>query len=105
MAARLLQRIVFATVVALFLPLDCATTGSLDANDVQEGIASFIHSGLHGNRTASGERYDEGAMTAAHRTLPFDTVVRVTNKQNGRAVAVRINDRGPFVQGRIIDLS
>jgi rare lipoprotein A len=59
---------------------------------------------LH-SRTASGERMNPRAMTAAHRSLPLGTHVRVTNKRNGRAVVVRINDRGPFVRGRILDLS
>ncbi len=58
-----------------------------------------------GSRTASGERMNPSAMTAAHRTLPFGTKVRVTNKRNGKTVVVRINDRGPFIRGRILDLS
>ena len=65
------------------------------------GIASVYS----GDRTASGERMNPGAMTAAHRTLPFGTSVTVVNNRNGRAVVVRINDRGPFVAGRVIDLS
>ena len=65
------------------------------------GIASVYSGGL----TASGERMNPGAMTAAHRTLPFGTSVTVVNNRNGRAVVVRINDRGPFVSGRVIDLS
>lgn len=69
------------------------------------GMASWYGPGFHGNRTASGERFNQYAMTAAHRYLPFGTVVRVTNLNNGRFVEVRINDRGPFIQGRIIDLS
>jgi rare lipoprotein A len=58
-----------------------------------------------GGRTASGERMNSGAMTAAHRTLPFGTMVKVTNDHTGSSVVVRINDRGPFVRGRVIDLS
>lgn len=58
-----------------------------------------------GSRTASGERMNPSAMTAAHRSLPFGTKVRVTNKRNGKSVVVRINDRGPFIRGRILDLS
>lgn len=69
------------------------------------GIASWYGPGFHGKRTASGERFNQDAMTAAHRTLPFGTIVRVTNQQNNRTVEVRINDRGPFVKGRVIDLS
>lgn len=68
------------------------------------GMASYYGS-ESGSRTASGARFVPGAMTAAHRTLPFGTKVRVTNKHNGRSVVVTINDRGPFIRGRIIDLS
>jgi rare lipoprotein A len=67
-----------------------------------EGLASFYGSG---QQTANGERFNPRALTAAHRTLPFGTKVRVTNVRSGRAVTVRINDRGPFVPGRVIDLS
>ena len=71
-----------------------------------EGLASYYAEPYHGRRTASGEVFDTyEAMTAAHRTLPFNTVVRVQNTSNGKAVEVRINDRGPFIDGRIIDLS
>jgi rare lipoprotein A len=70
----------------------------------QSGIAS-VYSTESGNKTASGERLNPSALTAAHRTLRFGTRVRVTNKHNGRSVIVTINDRGPFVHGRIIDLT
>jgi rare lipoprotein A len=69
----------------------------------QSGIASVY--AYSAERTASGERARPGGFTAAHRTLPFGTRVRVTNKRNGRSVVVRINDRGPFVRGRVIDLT
>ena len=69
------------------------------------GMASWYGPGFHGNRSASGERYNQNALTAAHRSLPFGTKVRVTNVRNGRSVVVRINDRGPHIRGRIIDLS
>ncbi len=72
---------------------------------IQEGIASWYGPGFHGQATANGETYDQNALTAAHRTLPFDTVVRVLNLENGKNVIVRINDRGPYVGNRIIDLS
>jgi rare lipoprotein A len=68
------------------------------------GIAS-VYDHSSGARTASGERLQEGALTAAHPSLPFGTMVAVSNKRNGRTVTVRINDRGPFVRGRVIDLS
>ncbi|WP_457596588.1 septal ring lytic transglycosylase RlpA family protein [Hydrogenimonas sp.] len=71
----------------------------------QEGIASWYGPNFHGGKTSNGETYNMYAMTAAHKTLPMNTMVRVTNKRNGRSVVVRINDRGPFVKGRIIDLS
>jgi rare lipoprotein A len=67
-----------------------------------DGLASYYR---HGSRTASGERFNAGEMTAAHRTLPFGTRVRVTNVATGQSVTVRVNDRGPFVKGRVIDLS
>ena len=72
---------------------------------IGRGEASFYGHELAGNRTASGERFNPRAMTAAHRTLPMGTKLRVTNSANGRSVIVRINDRGPFVGRRIIDVS
>jgi rare lipoprotein A len=69
------------------------------------GKASWYGDVHHGKKTASGEAYDMHTLTAAHRTLPFGTRVRVTNVDNGRSVVVRVNDRGPLVGGRIIDLS
>lgn len=72
---------------------------------VQSGRASWYGPGFHGRRTASGETFNTNAMTAAHRTLPFGTKVRVVNKNTGKSVIVRINDRGPYAHGRVIDLS
>jgi rare lipoprotein A len=77
---------------------------SADGGDRLSGIAS-VYDQSSGAQTASGEPLCEEAMTAAHRSLPFGTVVRVINRQNGQAALVRINDRGPFVRGRVIDLS
>ncbi|MBL4906008.1 MAG: septal ring lytic transglycosylase RlpA family protein, partial [Sneathiella sp.] len=74
--------------------------------DYQEtGIASWYGEPFHGRRTANGDIYDMNQLTAAHKTLPMPTDVRVTNLENGRSIVVTINDRGPFVHGRIIDLS
>lgn len=70
-----------------------------------QGMASWYGPGFHGRQTANGERFNQNALTAAHRSLPFGTKVRVTNVNNGRSVVVRINDRGPFAKGRVIDLS
>jgi rare lipoprotein A len=73
-----------------------------ESADASYGLASFYE---NGSATASGERFNADELTAAHRTLPFGTRVRVTNHSNGRSVVVRINDRGPFVHGRIIDVT
>ena len=72
---------------------------------LESGVPSWYGPDFHGRQTANGEKYDMNAMTAAHRTLPFNTMVLVENLDNGRSVKVRINDRGPFAKGRIIDLS
>lgn len=72
---------------------------------VDRGIASWYGPKFHGRLTANGEVYDMDGLTAAHKTLPFDSIVEVVNLDNGRSVTVRINDRGPFIRGRVIDLS
>lgn len=79
-------------------------TGGKDGTELM-GVASYYADAFHGRKTANGETFDMYAMTAAHKTLPFDTRIRVTNVDNGQQVEVRINDRGPFVKGRILDLS
>jgi rare lipoprotein A len=71
----------------------------------QSGVASYYGGHHHGRRTASGERFNMNAMTAAHRSLPFGTRLRVTDTRTGRNVVVRVNDRGPFIRGRVVDLS
>lgn len=71
----------------------------------RKGMASWYGPGFHGRLTANGERYNQNGLTAAHKSLPFGTQVRVTNLHNGRSVTVRINDRGPYIHGRVIDLS
>jgi rare lipoprotein A len=72
---------------------------------IAEGLASYYGGALRGNRTANGERFDPESLTAAHRSLAFGTCLRVVNAANGRSVRVRVNDRGPFVRGRIVDVS
>lgn len=100
-----------ALVGCLALVAGCSSTSYDSETDVSgrgyraEGTASYYGKAHHGKRTASGERFNQNALTAAHRTLAFGTRVRVTNLDNGRSVVVRINDRGPFGRGRIIDLS
>src|SRR3546814_18900599 len=71
----------------------------------ESGIASWYGPGFHGKLTANGEGYDQDAMTAAHRTLPMPSLVQVTKLENGHSVRVRVNDRGPYAHGRIIDMS
>jgi rare lipoprotein A len=90
---------------------DPSVTGSLSqpaveqGNAFQKGTASWYGPGFHGRKTASGERFNSYDMTAAHRSLPFGTRLKVTNETNGRSVVVRVNDRGPFAHRRIIDLA
>lgn len=76
-----------------------------DSSSFQRGVASWYGGKFHGRRTANGEIYDKHKLTAAHKTLPFNTIVEVTNLENQKKIIVRINDRGPFVKNRIIDLS
>ena len=91
--------------------LGCSSTSpdpgaaEVSAPSVETGMASYYADKFQGRKTANGETYDQNKMTAAHRTLPFGTRVRVTNLENDRSVELRINDRGPFVEGRIIDVS
>lgn len=80
-------------------------TNAIVTDTLIQGKASFYGSEFNGRKTANGEIYDETALTAAHRTLPFGTVLRVTNLRNGLSVIVRVNDRGPFHPNRVIDLS
>ena len=80
-------------------------TGRATPGGTRQGLASWYGGKFHGRKTASGERFNKRALTAAHRGLPFGTRVRVTNLENGRSVIVRINDRGPFAKKRIIDVS
>lgn len=90
--------------LALLLSGCASSRYSLDGYSA-EGKASYYGTRHHGNKTANGERFDQNALTAAHRNLPFGTRVQVTNLKNGKTVVVRINDRGPYAKGRIIDLS
>ena len=76
-----------------------------EADPYQSGLASWYGKKFHGRKTASGSPYDMGAMTAAHKTLPFGTKVKVVEVKTGNSVVVTINDRGPFVENRVIDLS
>ncbi len=79
--------------------------GTSVVKNVFVGLASWYGPGFHGRKTASGERYDMHDFTAAHKTLPFGTRLRVTNEKTGKSIIVRVNDRGPYIHGRILDLS
>lgn len=96
------QKIVFVTTAVVLL-----VYGLMELHDLYSmtGIASWYGRRFMGKKTANGEIFDPEKMTAAHRRLPMGTIVRVTNERNGRQVTVRINDRGPYIPGRIIDLS
>jgi len=94
----------FTVVLPLFL-LFVSCLSSDRPNYTEHGIASFYADYFEGRQTANGEIFSQDSMTAAHRYLPFDTEVKVTDQQSGQSVTVRINDRGPYVKGRIIDLS
>ena len=83
----------------------CTFGGRYRLEPVQYGVASYYGPKFHGRKTANGEIFNMYKLTAAHRYYPFGTIVKVTNLSNGKSVIVRINDRGPFVRGRIIDLS
>jgi len=91
------------TLVGVSSPM--ANESSRAGKPGQSGMASWYGPGFHGKKTANGERFNTHALTAAHRTLPFGTKVKVVSKKTGRSVIVRINDRGPYAHGRVIDLS
>ncbi|MCG6940735.1 MAG: septal ring lytic transglycosylase RlpA family protein [Thiohalocapsa sp.] len=100
-----MMKLLIPAPAAALLALLSLPFGAADAGQVQTGIASYYHDSLNGNRTASGQIYDKNKMSAAHKSLPLGSRVRVTDKRTGKSIVVRINDRGPFVKGRIIDLS
>lgn len=99
------MRLILIAIASLLLSA-CASQGKIDPDGYRaEGQASYYGARHHGNKTASGERFDQHALTAAHRSLPFGSRVQVTNLRNDKTVVVRINDRGPYAKKRIIDLS
>jgi rare lipoprotein A len=98
------QIILLSYICLIILIFSCKSVSTSKLSS-QTGTASFYSNKFNGNKTASGEIYRKSKLTAAHKTLPFGTQVKVTNLSNKRSVTVRINDRGPFAKGRIIDLS
>jgi rare lipoprotein A len=101
----MMHRSLLALAFLCFALAPLGAAARLGPGDVQKGVASYYHDSLHGRTTASGAPYNKTAMTAAHKSLPLGTKVRVTEAATGRSIVVKINDRGPFVKGRIIDLS
>jgi peptidoglycan lytic transglycosylase len=97
----------FLCCIGVAMLIGCATAPepTKESGGGEVGMASYYADRFHGRQTASGERYDRNALTAAHRRLPFGTLVQVTRLDSEKTVEVRINDRGPFVKGRVIDLS
>jgi|GEM_PF-1666893 len=109
-----MRRLFVAATVGVGLLAGCASRsareGGVDSASsakgyLEEGLASYYGAKYNGRPTASGEKLDPKKLTAAHRTLPFGTCLRVVNMENGRSVEVRVNDRGPFVEGRVVDVS
>jgi rare lipoprotein A len=91
--------------VAALLATISSSAFAAKPGQIENGIASYYHDSLHGNKTASGQIYDKNKISAAHKSLPLGTRVRVTDLRTGKSIEARVNDRGPFVKGRIIDLS
>lgn len=99
------KTLITAGLLTGLMPFAGSTTANSGIGHVQKGIASFYHDSLHGRKTASGQVYNKHRLSAAHKTLPLGTKIQVTDAKTGRSIVVRVNDRGPFVKGRIVDLS
>jgi rare lipoprotein A len=99
------SRLLAITAAVLGCALGATSAVAEDAKPLQKGVASWYGPGFHGKKTANGERFNTNDLTAAHKTLAFGTQLRVTNERTGKSVVVRINDRGPYAHGRVIDLS
>ena len=93
------------TLTVAWLLVFASSVQSASVGDTETGIAAYYSNVFHGRRTANGERYDKNAYTAAHKRLPFGTRVRITNLENGKSVVLKINDRGPSAENRIVDVS
>ncbi len=99
------NKILTALIVAILISLPMSASARVEEGHTQKGVASYYHDSLHGRKTASGEVYNKRIRSAAHKSFPLGTKVRVTKLSSGKSIVVRINDRGPFVKGRVIDLS
>ena len=92
-------------IIMMISTLGLYSFNKYNAEDAKTSFASFYHDKFNGRKTASGKKYDSTKLTAAHKKLPFGTLLKVTNELNGKSVIVEVTDRGPFVRGREIDLS
>ena len=101
----MLRSVLTAGILAVLALSPVIASAKTTSGHAQQGIASFYADKFHGRKTANGERFNQNALTAAHKSLPLGTKVRVTRVATGDSIVVRINDRGPFVKGRVIDLS
>ena len=99
------KTLITAALLTVLLPVGSDTLARDGSAHTQKGIASYYHDSFQGRKTASGQRYSKHRFSAAHRTLPIGTKVQVTDTKTGRSIVVKVNDRGPFARGRIIDLS
>ncbi|MFN7985638.1 MAG: septal ring lytic transglycosylase RlpA family protein [Vicinamibacterales bacterium] len=101
----MVKRSLWAGIVAVSLAMSVSAVSAQRVGETETGVAAVYADTLSGHRTANGERYDRTKLTAAHKTLPFGTTIKVTNTQNNKSVLLRINDRGPFQASRMLDLS
>lgn len=99
------KTLIFASLGVFLLVSGPDAEARVKPGHAQKGIASYYHDSLHGRKTASGQTYNKNLPSAAHKTLPLGSKVRVTDTRTGKSIVVKVNDRGPFVKGRIIDLS
>lgn len=101
----MIRKIMLASLGMMLFSIGSAAEARAKPGAAQKGVASFYHDKFHGRKTASGQTYNKHVLSAAHRTLPLGSKVRVTDTSSGKSIVVKVNDRGPFVKGRIIDLS
>ncbi|NCA71148.1 MAG: septal ring lytic transglycosylase RlpA family protein [Sphingobacteriia bacterium] len=99
------KALILTSLSLLFLAATSHAEARVKPGHSQKGIASYYHDKFHGRKTASGQIYDKNLPSAAHKTLPLGSKVKVTDTQTGKSIVVKVNDRGPFIKGRIIDLS
>lgn len=103
--SRLSSALVSTALIASLMLIGVNAQARVPEGHAQHGVASYYHDRFHGRKTASGAAYNKNGLSAAHKSLPLGSEVRVTDSRSGKSVIVKINDRGPFVKGRVIDLS